>query len=349
MGLLAAALIVYFLREFSVIAQQLAFAGFLCYLITPIRGWLVRRGLPAFAAILVVLVGVLAASYGLGRALYVGLDGLISKLPDHQHHLISMVDKVARSMGGMASQRARTADAEGYSRSIAEKAEGLKQMIFAERWDVEHGLRVIHTGLGTFSGYLGQLTIVLIYLGVLLVEQVHLADRVAVAYGPRRGPPLMAAAYRFNIAIARYVLVKTMVGLLIGAATSLVLLLFDVDHAIFWGVVAFLAHFVPYLGGAVAMLLPTLLSLIQFENPLRAVLILVQLLVIQVLGVLGEPWLAGRPLRLSPLAVLLALALGWGVWGAVGIILAVPAAMVAKTILENIPETRPIAVILSSL
>ena len=39
----------------------------------------------------------------------------------------------------------------------------------------------------------------------------------------------------------------------------------------------------------------------------------------------------------------------WGVlWGVVGMILAVPLLMVFKIVLDNIPETRPIATLMSS-
>ena len=53
--------------------------------------------------------------------------------------------------------------------------------------------------------------------------------------------------------------------------------------------------------------------------------------------------MAGRRLDLSPLVILISLAFGGAVWGAVGMILAVPLAVVVKTVLENIAETRPIA------
>ena len=68
----------------------------------------------------------------------------------------------------------------------------------------------------------------------------------------------------------------------------------------------------------------------------------------QVMGTFIEPRMAGRRLQVSPLLILLSLSF-WGVlWGIVGMILAVPLLVVIKAILENIPETRPIATLMAN-
>jgi predicted PurR-regulated permease PerM len=128
-----------------------------------------------------------------------------------------------------------------------------------------------------------------------------------------------------------------------------VLLLFGVDYPIFWGIVAFLLNFIPYLGSWVAVALPVLLSLVQFESPWRAVILLLILLSIQnAIGYAIEPSIAGSRLNLSPLVIILSLAFWGTLWGIVGMILAVPLVVVIKSILENIPETRPLATMLSN-
>jgi AI-2 transport protein TqsA len=66
------------------------------------------------------------------------------------------------------------------------------------------------------------------------------------------------------------------------------------------------------------------------------------------IGYLVEPRLTGHQIDLSPLVILLALAFWGSIWGTVGMLLAIPLTVVTKTILENIPETRPMARLLSS-
>lgn len=55
----------------------------------------------------------------------------------------------------------------------------------------------------------------------------------------------------------------------------------------------------------------------------------------------------GQSLDLSPLLVLFTL-IFWGwLWGIAGMILSVPILAVLKIILENIPSTRPLAILMS--
>lgn len=56
-----------------------------------------------------------------------------------------------------------------------------------------------------------------------------------------------------------------------------------------------------------------------------------------------EPRLAGKKLGISPLRMLLSLAFWGWLWGIVGMVLAVPLTVAVKIILENMEETRPIA------
>ena len=55
----------------------------------------------------------------------------------------------------------------------------------------------------------------------------------------------------------------------------------------------------------------------------------------------------GTSLDLSPVLVLFALAFWGWMWGVVGMILSVPIMAVTKVVLENIPSTKPLAVLMS--
>lgn len=68
-----------------------------------------------------------------------------------------------------------------------------------------------------------------------------------------------------------------------------------------------------------------------------------------VIGYVIEPRLAGRRLDLSPLVIIVSLAFWGSIWGVIGMILAVPLVVVAKTILENTPATRPFGRMLANV
>ena len=130
----------------------------------------------------------------------------------------------------------------------------------------------------------------------------------------------------------------------------MLLWIFGVDYAVLWGVIAFVLNYIPYIGAAIAVLIPTLLAMLQTGSPgLGLFLILIVLNVIH--GVIGywlEPVLAGDRLDLSPLVFIVSLAFWATVWGVVGMIMAVPLMVSVKIVLENIPATRPLANLLAN-
>src|SRR5208283_3129879 len=98
---------------------------------------------------------------------------------------------------------------------------------------------------------------------------------------------------------------------------------------------------VPYLGLVLAMIPPVMVGLGQLEaRDLVIVLGCVVAIHLIALNVL-YPKLLGSRLRLNPLAVTIAL-LFWGaIWGAVGLVLAIPVTGAIKVICDHVESMKP--------
>jgi predicted PurR-regulated permease PerM len=95
--------------------------------------------------------------------------------------------------------------------------------------------------------------------------------------------------------------------------------------------------------------LPIVLSFLQFDDVWKPIVVAIALVGIQQgIGTWLEPRLAGHRLDVSPLLIVLSLAFWWTIWGVPGAILAVPLLVIVKIILDNIPETKPIATLISN-
>jgi predicted PurR-regulated permease PerM len=94
--------------------------------------------------------------------------------------------------------------------------------------------------------------------------------------------------------------------------------------------------------------LPAIFMLIQFDSVGWALLVAALNLAVQfTVGNVVEPRMMGTRLDLSPLLVLLSL-IFWGwLWGAWGMVLAVPITSTIKIVCENIEALRPVAVLMS--
>lgn len=136
--------------------------------------------------------------------------------------------------------------------------------------------------------------------------------------------------------VQKYIFTKFIMSLVMGAAIGIILWLFGVDFVIIWAVITFMLHFIPNIGSIIAVALPCLMALVQYESfgfslMLAAILIVVQ----NVIGSVIEPKVFGNRLGINPLIILLSLLL-WGyIWGIVGAILSVPLTAILKIIISR--------------
>ena len=206
---------------------------------------------------------------------------------------------------------------------------------------------------GRFAGALqsiaGNTFLILLYVAFLLLEY-RTFDRKLAAMFPakERLDRVRSTLAEIGQKTETYVAVKTVVSLLVGGISYVALLIFGVDFAGFWALLIFILNFIPYIGSLIAVLFPTVLSLLQFGSLGIFAMVLTVLAGAQVfVGNVLEPRLMGKSLNLSPLIILIALSVWGALWGVTGMILSVPITVIGTIILAQFPQTRPIAVFMS--
>jgi predicted PurR-regulated permease PerM len=126
------------------------------------------------------------------------------------------------------------------------------------------------------------------------------------------------------------------------------MVLFGLEFAALWAVLTALLNFVPYVGSFLGVLLPVLMTVVQFEDPGVIFSMLLALTAVQfVIGNFLDPYVMGNSLNLSPFAILISLAIWSELWGIPGAFLAVPITAIMTIVFSEFPGTRPIAVLLS--
>lgn len=191
--------------------------------------------------------------------------------------------------------------------------------------------------------------LVALYVAFLLLEQRYFRIKLRIMFPDRkRRERIKGVLEDIQQQIRQYLYIKTAVSALTGIASYGILLWVGVDYAPFWAFLIFLLNYIPTIGSLVAVLLPTMLSLVQFESLTPFVTLLVSLGTVQmVIGNVIEPRVMGASLNLSPLVVILALSLWGQLWGVPGMFLSVPITVIAMIVLAGFPGTRPIAVAMS--
>ena len=147
--------------------------------------------------------------------------------------------------------------------------------------------------------------------------------------------------------INTYVIVKTGVGLGTAVIAGLIMMIFGVDLWFTWALLTFLFNYVPYIGSLIATIPPIILGFILLDPSMVVLLTILLLVNQQVWGNIIETKWAGRALDISPVLLLVVTAFSFWVWGIIGMILSIPLVVIIKIVLENIEDTRPIAILLS--
>jgi predicted PurR-regulated permease PerM len=130
------------------------------------------------------------------------------------------------------------------------------------------------------------------------------------------------------------------VSLFVGGGGAVGLWFLGVPLPVTFGLIAGILNIVPYLGSIVGSLLPALVALTI--SPFKALLVLLLFAALnQVDGNLLRPLVMGRVVRLQPATMLISLLVLGSLLGVVGLLLAVPAAVVVATLIDELSPEEP--------
>ncbi len=145
---------------------------------------------------------------------------------------------------------------------------------------------------------------------------------------------------RTNTIFSKYILSMVFAAMIVGIASTLIMLLFKVKYALVLGLVIGVFSLIPYFGAIVAVCLSVIVTLLTngwFTTLWVGIfLILLQ----QIDGNFIGPKIMGNMLKARPLLIIFAVTLGGGLFGLRGMILSVPIVMVIKMLFGEIIKAK---------
>jgi predicted PurR-regulated permease PerM len=141
--------------------------------------------------------------------------------------------------------------------------------------------------------------------------------------------------------IRSFMVGNLLIGLFLGTASTIAFGILNLPFFYFIGFISGFLSLVPYLGVVLAMAPPIFVSMGRINSGDAVVIVMIVLgLHLIALNVLYPKFLGNR-LQLNPLAVTMAL-LVWGwLWGAMGLVLAVPITAAMKIVFDHIESLKP--------
>jgi predicted PurR-regulated permease PerM len=192
--------------------------------------------------------------------------------------------------------------------------------------------------VGTITG-VGEVAIdllIVLVLAYFFVTDVGLGERLLSLWVPRRYQPrarLIAAHLRSRL--TRWMWAQLAVALYFAVIFSIGLNVLGVPFGLTIGTVGGVLELVPYLGGAVGVLL-AVLSALTIKPVLVLWVLLFHVVVVEVESHIVAPTFYGRITGLHPATILIALLIGAKTQGLLGVLFAVPAAVVLSALLQEL-------------
>ncbi len=327
--LLGMALVVMFAYYGESVLAVLFFAVLLSFMLSPVVQALEYLHLPRAMAALISVVVLLALLYGISVASYNQALIFADNLPRYSKKIRSIVEPYQQQ----AAKLEKTGDVVGTPEDL--NVVPVRQV---QSWS-----EALTHGAGTVTDILLAASFVPFLAYFLLTWHSHARSATVMLFPLHHRNTAFVTLGLIGKMLQSFIVGNLLIGLLISGVSVAI---FGLLHVPFFYFVGFLSGFlslVPYLGIVLAMVPPILVGIGQLEpGGLLVVVLCVIGMHLFALNVL-YPKLLGSRLKINPLAVTIAL-LFWGaVWGAVGLVLAIPITGAIKIVFDHVESMKPYA------
>lgn len=345
--LAAVMLVVTVLWAAQAVLVPLAVGIILAFTLTPLVRWFDRIHFPRFMGVLLTMLIALGAVGGVG---YVIVDQFAELSTQVTQYTASMRQKAAAlRMGNDALFRQ-------FTRTVDKVTEQLDSNSNAADLRRAQPVRVVPPRLTPMARLqqvatsvfepLASAIIVLVLVAFMLGQREDLRDRIFRLTGSNNvtlTTRLMdEAAHR----VSQYLVAQTLINIAFGALVAVGLYWIDVPYAALWGGLTAVLRFVPYVGTALASLMPACLAFAIFPGWAETLQTLGWFLLLDfIIAYLVEPLVFGHRTGVSSFALLIS-ALFWiWVWGPIGLLLSTPLTVCIAVLGRHVRSLRFLATI----
>ena len=313
----------------ELVLAVLWFSILLSFALAPIVEGLQRLHLPRSLAALIAVVMLLAAIYGLVYFSYNRAQIFVQDLPQYSQK----IREVLKPLRTQAEKLERSTEA-----AEGESAKNVVTVRPATSW-----ADMLTRGFGSITQDFLAVSFVPFLVYFFLTWQYHARSATVMLFPLQHRHTAFVTLGQIAKMLRNFIVGNLLVGLFISGVSVAIFGFLRVPFFYFIGFISGFLSLIPYLGVVLAIAPPIIVGLGQLQpSDLLMVVLTVLGLHLLALNVLYPKFLGGR-LKLNPLAVTIAL-LFWAVmWGAVGLVLAVPITAAMKILFDHVESLKPYA------
>jgi len=295
----------------------------LAFILAPAVDFLMLLRLPRALAAFIVLLLLLAAITGTVYYSYSQATTLVADLPKYTARIRDEIMRFRQK-------------AESFEVLNPQHEKGVVNVRPATDWT-----DLLTRGFGSVTQVVFAASFVPFLVYFMLTWQHHVRSATVMLFPMENRNTAWVTLGLISSMIRSFMVGNVLIGLLLGAASTLIFWMLNVPFFYFVGFLSGFLSLVPYLGVVLALAPPIFVSIGHLESSdalTMAVLVLgLHLIALNIL----YPKLLGNRLQLNPLAVTMALLLWAWLWGGIGLVLAVPITAAMKIIFDHVESLKP--------
>ena len=304
----------------------------IAFALDPIVVLLSRVHVPRFVGAILALLLLMGVTVATAFFFYNRAVDFLNELPEYSSTIREDLRKI-ESQADKLEQNTRTImpDRKGKKPIPVEVQEAPGLTIIIASGATQYGDLALALGFAPF----------LIYF--MLTWKSHVHSATLHIFPTEQRPAAYRTIGRISEMVRSFIVGNMIVGLLNAIASTVVFWYVGLPYFYFLGIISAFLGLIPYLGLFFALFAPIAAGM-GVLNKGQLLIVFITVIFLHIVGMnLLYPRLIGRRLRLNPLAVALSL-LFWGwIWGALGLILAIPLMASAKIICDFIEPMRGFA------
>ncbi|WP_103955752.1 AI-2E family transporter [Nonomuraea solani] len=327
MGVAAAVIALFGIREVASIAGPVVLALVLVIAVSPVRGWLAVKNAPVWLQVAVPFLIVVLVLLGMVGILTISATQLASLLPAYTTEFQQLLVDAQQ-----------WAAAHGVSDEMLGKG--------MQAFDPGKILGLVQSLLGSLIGVLSALFLIVVLLLAMCLDAPVTAK--ILTSGEHSRPQLVKALATFAHKTRRYLIVSTVFGLINAVLDMVALSLLDVPLPLLWGVLALIANYIPNIGFVIALSPPAMLALLDGGVQTMVLVIAAYIVINVVTQSFILPKFLGDAVGLSTTMTFISLIVWTFVLGPLGAILAIPLSLLTRALLiDSDPNAKWVQALVS--
>jgi predicted PurR-regulated permease PerM len=200
----------------------------------------------------------------------------------------------------------------------------------------------IFTSTESFFAQLGVIFFILYFL--LASGDFFLKKTIEIQPTLQKKKETVLIAKDIKKQISNFLYVKTITGIGLAVVISIVMYFLKMPTPIFWGLLAGLLEFIPYIGVVIGTILCGITSLLVFNDATEILLPPISFFSItSMTGNFIVPLILSRSLTLHPVIIFIGVIFGGWMWGVVGALISIPLLSILKIFSNNIRSLIPLS------